>query len=282
MKTRALADPQNRAPAQVDPGVEALQRLLTELARVGVAVSGGVDSLTLGILAGRTLGKGAVMFHARSAAVPPAATGRVRTTARAEGWTLREVDAGEFADEAYLGNPYRRCFHCKSHLYRTLAARGAGILLSGTNTDDLGDFRPGLEAAREHGVRHPFVECGMDKAAVRRTCRVVGYPNLAELPAAPCLSSRVETGVRIRPDVLRVVDGVETMLRERLRPTVVRCRVRRHDLCVQLDQTSLETLSATDRADWSRIIRALAVPLGLPRTVIFEPYRMGSAFVPAT
>jgi len=152
-------------------------------------------------------------------------------------------------------------------------------LLSGTNADDLQDFRPDLEAARRHGVRHPFVECGVDKATIRRICRHLGHPELAELPAAPCLSSRVETGLRIDPAVLRLIDRLETLLRERLVPAVVRCRVRRDAVAVQLDPASLAALSAMDRADWCGLIRALAAPLGLPAGVTFEPYRMGSAFV---
>ena len=95
--------------------------MLKRLVPVKVAVSGGVDSMTLAILAGRTLGRDAVMFHAVSPAVPPAATERVRGVARSEGWRLRELDAGEFADEDYVANPYIRCFHCKNNLYRTLS-----------------------------------------------------------------------------------------------------------------------------------------------------------------
>jgi len=189
------------------------------------------------------------------------------------------VEAGEFADEDYLRNPYRRCFHCKQHLYTALAAAGQGVLLSGTNTDDLGDFRPGLEAAAAHGVRHPYVECGLDKAAVRRLAARLGYPDLAELPAAPCLSSRIQTGLRIDPAVLGFVDRVEESLRRRLAPQVVRCRVQADAIAVQLDADSLEDLDADQREGLRRHIRGLAIGVALPAEIRFAPYRRGSAFI---
>ncbi|MEA3278305.1 MAG: adenine nucleotide alpha hydrolase [Pseudomonadota bacterium] len=256
-----------------------LERLLARLAPVTIAVSGGVDSMTLAIAAGRTLGPQAVMFHALSPAVPPAATARVKETARAERWNLHLVNAGEFRDEDYLKNPYRRCFHCKKNLYATLAVDHPGTILSGTNLDDMDDFRPGLRAAEQFAVRHPFVECGIDKAGIRRICRALRYGELADLPASPCLSSRVETGLRIEPRVLDFIDRVESGLRDFLRPEAVRCRVRRDEIAVQLDAGSLTALSSLGKEDWAERIGALAQPLGLPVNVRFEPYRMGSAFV---
>lgn len=267
----------------MDDARSLLARLETWLGALGstrIAVSGGVDSMTLAIVAGRVLGDQVQMFHARSPAVPPVAGARVADMAGVEHWDLRLIDAGEFGDEDYLNNPYRRCFHCKSHLYAALAAAGPGTLLSGTNKDDLGDFRPGLEAAKNHQVRHPFVECDIDKAGVRRICCLLGYGDLAELPASPCLSSRIETGIRIRPAVLRFVDRVENALRDGLPTRVVRCRVRPREIAVELAATDFAALTPEQKAAWSEHIQALAVPLDLPGKVLFEPYRMGSAFVP--
>jgi uncharacterized protein len=257
-----------------------LERLLRQLAPVRIAVSGGVDSMTLAILAGRTLGNRATMLHAVSPAVPAEATGRVRWVAGREGWVLHLVDAGEFGDEAYLANPYDRCFHCKTHLYAALAGLGQGTTLSGTNTDDLGDYRPGLRAASNHGVRHPFVEAGVDKRGVRALCRSLGHPEIAELPAAPCLSSRVETGIRIEAGMLAFVHQVEHELGEALRPEAVRCRVRPGAVAVELDEPALARLLNGNRRDWRERIAALARARGLPEAVRFEPYRRGSAFVP--
>jgi uncharacterized protein len=260
--------------------IERLKSWLGRLDRAQVAVSGGIDSMTLALLAGRVLGSRSRMYHARSAAVPPAATALVEQVAQQEGWDLHVLEAGEMADEAYLANPYRRCFHCKSHLYDTLAAAGPGTLLSGTNADDLGDFRPGLEAAEMFAVRHPFVECRIDKTGVRRVCRHLGYPELSELPASPCLSSRIQTGIRIQSNLLCFVDRVETLLRRELPAQVVRCRVRSAEIALQLDPADLSRLSQTAANDWTARIRELATPLGLPASIRFEPYRMGSSFVP--
>ncbi len=100
--------------------------------------------------------------------------------------------------------------------------------MSGANLDDLGEYRPGLDAAREHGVRHPFVEAGFSKAMVRALARDLGLGAVAELPAAPCLSSRVETGIRIEPETLAFIHAVERLVGEDLTVTgaksAVRCR----------------------------------------------------------
>lgn len=261
-----------------DDHLDALRRLLRELAPVRIAVSGGVDSLTLALVAGRVLGERATMLHAVSPAVPAEATRRVTETAALEGWTLRLIDAGEFEDEAYLENPYDRCFHCKTHLYGAMARVGTGTLLSGTNADDLDDYRPGLRAAADHGVRHPFVECGIDKAELRAICRGLGYPEIAALPAAPCLSSRVETGIRIAPEALAFVHRVERELTDALRPQVVRCRLRTACVAIELDEAALGLLNGARQA-WHERVAGLARLHGLPDEIRFEPYRRGSAFV---
>ena len=173
----------------------ALDRVLTAIGPAGVAVSGGVDSTTLAVVAHRRFPERSSMVHAVSPAVPPEATARVRELARDEGWDLKVIDAGEFQDPDYLANPVNRCFFCKTNLYGTMRRHVSGVLVSGTNLDDLGDYRPGLEAAKRHGVRHPYVEAEIDKAGVRALARHLGLGALAELPAAPCLSSRVETGI---------------------------------------------------------------------------------------
>jgi uncharacterized protein len=152
---------------QIATKLAALDRTLDGIGPVAVAVSGGVDSLTLARAAARRLGAGATMFHAVSPAVPPEATARTRALAERYGWRLEVIDAGEFDDPDYLRNPVNRCFHCKWNLYDSIARHTAATIVSGTNTDDLGDFRPGLEAASRRGVRHPYVESGIDKALVR-------------------------------------------------------------------------------------------------------------------
>lgn len=216
------------------------------------------------------------MYHAASAAVPESATERVRTYAAKHGWSLRIIDAGEFGDERYLANPANRCFFCKSNLYGTLSSLTGVQLFSGTNTDDLGDWRPGLKAAENNSVRHPFVEAGMSKADVRALAAAHGLDDLAELPSAPCLSSRVETALRINPGTLRAIDAAETLLRRELSPQTVRCRVRQAGVVVELDEATLTTLSDPARAVLSDRIRTT---FGEQRPVQFQSYLRGSAFL---
>ena len=142
--------------------IEALGRELDRYGRVAVAVSGGIDSLTLATLAARRLGGRAEMFHSLTASVPSEATARTRELAARFGWRLNVIDAHEFAREEYLSNPVNRCFFCKQSLYVEIARHTSAQVLSGANADDLGEYRPGLDAAREAGARHPFVDVGVD------------------------------------------------------------------------------------------------------------------------
>ena len=267
--------------AGMKPGVAALERVLGKIGPVAVAVSGGVDSMTLAVVAHRVLGGSATMLHAVSAAVPADATERVVRYARREGWRLERIDAGELHDARYVANPVNRCYFCKTNLYSTIAPlAGAGAtIVSGTNTDDLGDFRPGLAAAAEHAVRHPYVECGIGKSTVRAIAARLGLDDLAELPAAPCLSSRVETGIAIDPAVLKAIDACERMVRNATGAATVRCRVRRAALVIELDDATLSALDASARAVLAGELDERMAAAGVSRTVRFEPYRMGSAFL---
>ncbi|MEJ8571491.1 adenine nucleotide alpha hydrolase [Microbaculum marinum] len=265
---------------EAPPGSDGrLAAVLRDCGSAVIAVSGGVDSMSLSSFAHRTLGSDRIrMVHAVSPAVPTAATDRVRRQAIHEGWSLRLVDAGEFADERYRANPVDRCFFCKSNLYSALSRLSDGLVLSGTNTDDLGDYRPGLAAAEELGVRHPFVEAGFAKSDVRALARRLGLPDLAALPASPCLSSRVETGIRIEADTLQLIDDIETWLRDRLEPETVRCRLRPQGFFVELDAATLQALGSEGRVRLIRGARSRFPELA-GRAFAVEAYRRGSAFV---
>ena len=258
--------------------LRALQRQLDGLERVAVAASGGVDSMTLAVAAHRRLGRVEV-FHAVSPAVPAEATARVKEHARREGWRLRVVDAGEFADDDYLANPVDRCYFCKRNLYDAIMPLTDAVIVSGANLGDLGDFRPGLKAASERAVRHPFVDAGIDKSGVRAIARHLLLDDLAELPAAPCLSSRVETGIAIDPQMLTLIHRVERRLRDELKPTTVRCRLRAGGVAVELDRETLEALTPDARAGVLEQVAATWQAAGDARPVRLEVYKQGSAFL---
>ena len=152
-------------------------------------------------------------------------------------------------------------------------------MVSGANTDDLGEYRPGLDAARHYGVRHPYLEASIDKRTVRALARDIGLGTLSELPAAPCLSSRVETGIAIRPDVLRAIHRIERDLAADFPRGTVRCRVRAAGIVIELDPETLALLDEARRAAVSAEVALRLAPLLPSGTLAFAPYRNGSAFL---
>ena len=265
------------------PGVEVLNTVLDGIGRAAVAVSGGVDSMTLALLAGRRLGAESAMFHAVSPAVP---SGSDRTGARlrgARGVAAHGPRCGRVRRSRLPREPGEPLLlYCKTNLYGALAARTDATLLSGTNLDDLGDWRPGLKAAEEHGVRHPFVEAGIDKAGVRAIAAALGFDDLSRLPAAPCLSSRIETGLRVEADDLASIHAAERYLARQLRPLepeTVRCRRRKAGIVIELDAPTLDALSESRRAALGDTVAGMFAAGDEARPVSFAPYRVGSAFL---
>lgn len=201
-----------------DVVTEAMERLVGVLAgygRAAVAFSGGVDSTVVAKAAFAALGDRAVAVTAASPSVPASELAAATQLAREIGIRHQIIQTNEFNDPQYIANDGSRCYHCKSELYREVESLRSqlefDIIVSGANLDDAGDYRPGLRAAAERGIRHPLQEAGFTKAMVREAARRWELSNW-DKPAAPCLSSRIAVGVEATPERTRRVEQAEEFL----------------------------------------------------------------------
>jgi uncharacterized protein len=201
---------------QLSSKKKALEDALRGYGSVVVAYSGGVDSAFLTAVAHDVLGPRALAVTAVSPSLARREREGAEALARRYGWRHRTVESHEVERPEYARNAGDRCYWCKDELFEVLAplAKELGAPVAvGTNTDDLGDHRPGLRAARERGVRSPLVDAGMSKADVRALAAERGLP-VADKPASPCLASRVAYGVEVTPERLARVDAAEEAVRE--------------------------------------------------------------------
>jgi uncharacterized protein len=196
--------------------LEALDRYLHRLGSLLVCYSGGVDSALLLALAHRALGPKAIGLLAVSPSLAPGERTEAQQTARGIGADLRLVETRELADPCYASNGPDRCFHCKSELYRIAHEKRREwqleAIANGTNADDLGDYRPGLEAGRKAGILSPFLELGWTKADIRAAANHLGL-GVWDKPAAACLASRVPYGTPITAELLGRIASFEHALR---------------------------------------------------------------------
>jgi uncharacterized protein len=197
-----------------------------------VAFSAGVDSTVVAKAAQVALGEQAVAVTGTSASLAAGELDEARRLARLIGIRHEIIATNEFAEPNYLRNAPDRCYHCKTELYsklEPLAQRlGLAVIVNGANADDLGDYRPGMNAAQEHRVRSPLLECGLTKREVRQLAADWELP-IWDKPASPCLSSRVAYDEEVTPARLAMIDRAEQYLRQ-LGLRTVRVRYHRGDL----------------------------------------------------
>ena len=261
----------------LDAKLHALEESLGSLGRALIAYSGGVDSAMLAVAAHRVLGDNAIAVTADSESY---ARGELETAtgiARQFGIEHRVVRTRELDNPDYASNPVNRCYFCKHELFtrmsRIAAEEGIEHVLYGQNADDVGDFRPGAQAASEFGARAPLQEAGMTKEDVRALARRWGIP-VWDRPATACLSSRFPYGTPVTAHGLRMVDDAERLLRER---GFTQLRVRHHDDIARIELTPEEMPRVlTDHALRQDIGRQLA-GVGYALTVLdLRGFRSGS------
>lgn len=267
-------------PAVLQRKEQKLFSILAGMGQVIVAYSGGTDSAYLMWAASRTLGENAVAITADSASIPESHKKDAEEFARRNGFRHEYVITYEFDNPDYVKNGPDRCFHCKDELFSRLdqvgAERGIANILYGVNKDDLGDYRPGQNAAKIHEVKAPLVEADLTKAEIRELSRIAGLQTW-DRPASACLSSRIPYGTPVTPQTVKTVETGE----EAIKALGFRqFRVRFHGELVRIE-VAKEELERALTLEMAEAFAAIFKPLGfLYVTLDLEGYRQGSMNAP--
>ena len=234
--------------------MDELKSILADMGSVIVAYSGGVDSAFLAAAANDALGRKALAVTAKSPSLAPAELREATELAERLGLNHRIVETHEVEREDYAANNPNRCFFCKDELYTYLSAyareEGYEHIANGTNTDDLGDFRPGLNAAKQYGVRSPMVEAALSKADIRELSKDMDLPTW-DKPAQACLSSRIPYGSMVTVEALTRIAQAEEFLHD---IGIRQLRVRHHDTIARIEVEPQDFLTLTDEAVREKVV----------------------------
>jgi len=263
-------------PAELVAKQDRLLEILRSLRRVLVAFSGGTDSAYLAWAAKQALDGNAIAITADSASLPQSHKRDAEEFVRQFGIAHEYVDTHEFENPDYVRNDPNRCFHCKDELFTRMEQlareRGFEHIVYGVNVDDLGDYRPGQGAARQHRVSSPLADAGLTKAEIRELSRRAGLPTW-DRPASACLSSRIPYGT---PVTIENVKTVETGEEEIKALGFRQFRVRFHGEVVRIE-IAREEMERALTVEMARSFTAIFKALGFRYvTLDLEGYRQGS------
>ncbi|MEN9201695.1 MAG: ATP-dependent sacrificial sulfur transferase LarE [Thermostichus sp. DG_1_6_bins_120] len=254
---------------------EHLTQIFAEMERVLVAYSGGIDSTLVAKLAWDQLGEGALAVTAVSPSLLPEDLEEAIAQAQIIGIRHEIVETHELEDPNYAANPINRCYFCKRELHDTLRplaqSWGYDYVVDGLNADDLSDYRPGVQAALERGVRSPLAEVGLSKVEVRQLSRHLGLP-WWDKPAQPCLSSRFPYGEEITAEKLRRVGAAERYLR-RLGWRQVRVRSEKDTARIELPPQQIRDFIL--KTDLEALVKAFQAAGYLYVSLDLEGYQSG-------
>ncbi|WP_017300824.1 ATP-dependent sacrificial sulfur transferase LarE [Nodosilinea nodulosa] len=259
----------------VSPKLDQLKTLFAAMDRALIAYSGGIDSTLVAKIAYDVLGDRALAVTANSPSLMPADLEEARVQAAAIGIAHEIVATHELENPNYAANPVNRCYFCKSELHDTLKplalGRGYPYVVDGVNADDLGDYRPGIQAAQERGARSPLAEVGITKLEVREISRALGLP-WWDKPAQPCLSSRFPYGEAITLEKLRRVGQAELYLRH-LGLRQLRVRSQADTARIEIPAENIKDFVAA--ADLEALVKALQACGFTYVTLDLEGFRSG-------